>query len=174
MTVSTIELDNIEELQGVYDAIAAAHDATNYQGALGVVADDLRDVHQNYFLGSFGPSGEDWKPWYWRDPDVSNDHPTLIAHGRLRDSLVTLSPDHIEAIAPREMTWGTSVPYAGVHNFGAVVTVGGKGLVGRFGGFIPPGSKLTIPQREHVGMNDETTTNVVDKVADAAVEQLKG
>ncbi len=172
--MSTIVLNDLADLQGVFDGIALQHDKADYAPVLGEFADDLREVHQNYFLGSFGPDGRDWKPWYWRDPDVSNDHPTLIARGRLRDSLVTKSSDHVEDIAPREMTWGTSVPYAGMHNFGGESVVGGSGLVGRFGGYLPPGKVITIPQREHVGINEEITTEFVGTVANAAVGNLKG
>lgn len=169
-----IELDDPAQLQGVYDALAADFDGADYQPVLGEFAGDLREIHQNYFLGSFGPSGADWKPWYWRDRDVSNDHPTLIARGRLRDSLLTDSSDHIEDVQSRELTWGTSVPYAGIHNFGGTTTVGGAGLVGRNGGYLRPGTVINIPQREFVGLNEDSTGKIVGKAADAVVDVLKG
>lgn len=172
--MTTATLDDPGGLQSVFDEIAETFDGIDYAPVLGEFADELKDIHQNYFLGSFGPDGRDWKPWYWRDPGVSNDHPTLIARGRLRDSLLTQSSDHVEEIGTRELAWGTSVPYAGMHNFGGQSVVGGQGLVGRNGGYLKPGTVINIPQREFVGIRGEQASNFAESTADAAVAALKG
>lgn len=169
----TVTLQSIDELPRLFSELEQDFNRLDYAPALGEIADDLRDVHQNYFLGEFGPSGRDWQPWRWRSPDAPADHPTLNVSGRLRDSLVTENGDHVEEVDSRELTWGTAVPYAGIHNFGGVTTAPATGLVGRFGGYLPPGKQINIPQREFVGITPEITTNYVETVADWAVDELK-
>ena len=44
--------------------------------------------------------------------------PTLVASGRLFDSLVNASNDGVNIMEPKRLRWGTSIPYAAVHNFG--------------------------------------------------------
>lgn len=169
----TITLDSIDKLTDVFTELGQEFDRADYSPVLGEFADELRDVHQNYFLGEFGPSGADWKPWRWRSPDAPENHPTLNVSGRLRDSLVKDGGEHVETIDQRGMDWGTSTPYAGQHNFGGVSTVPAGGLVGRFGGYLPAGKQINIPQREFVGINTEHADNLTETVADAAVEAMK-
>lgn len=169
----TITLNSVDDLPGVFSELAQDFDKADYVPTLGEFADDLRDIHQNYFLGEFGPSGKDWQPWRWRSPDAPENHPTLNVSGRLRDSLVTDNGDHIEQTDARELTWGTAVPYAGMHNFGGVSTVPAGGLVGRFGGYLPPGKQIVLPQREHVGIDGEKVDQYTETLADAAVEAMR-
>lgn len=169
----TITLNDVNDLPGVFSELAQDFDKADYGPTLGEFADDLREVHQNYFLGEFGPSGKDWQPWRWRSPDAPENHPTLNVTGRLRDSLVTNNGDHIERTDSRELTWGTSVPYAGAHNFGGVSTVPAGGLVGRFGGYLPPGKQIVLPQREHVGIDGNKADQYTETLADAVVKAMK-
>lgn len=169
----TITLNSVDDLPAVFEELGQEYERIDYAPTMGEFADELREVHQNYFLGEYGPSGADWQPWRWRSPDAPNNHPTLNVTGRLRDSLVREGGEHVENIDPRGMDWGTSVPYAGQHNFGGVSTVPAGGLVGRFGGFLPAGKQINIPQREFVGINEPIATGLVETIADRVVEELK-
>jgi phage gpG-like protein len=167
----TIELDSLDELPQVFLDLEAEYRAATYAEPLGLFAEELRDAHGRMFDREEDPTGRPWEPWHWRPEDAYHDKPTLMVSGRLRSSLESQGGEHIETVRPRDLVFGTSVPYAEIHQEGATITTGIP-LVGRDGGYIPAGTVLHIPQREHVGMNGGQVDRVAELAADHLVDTL--
>lgn len=127
--------------------------------------EDLEAVHQSYFDAQAGPRGEGWEPWFWRPTWAPSDHPTLEITGHLRQSLTIGGIENFSFFDRNSLEFGTTVDYAGIHNFGGEVTFT-EDMVGRDGsGFKRRGSSVQIPQREHVGMSEEYVSGVVERIA---------
>jgi len=125
----------------------------------------LSQIHQGYFNRSAGPSGQRWEEWHFTDPSVM-DHPTLEVSGTLRGSLTVGGAQNVARSSAHGLVWGTSVPYAKIHQEGARI-VTGRALVSRDGRFyLPAGSVLNIPRREFVGLSDEAVGFFVESTAD--------
>lgn len=114
------------------------------------VIDVLQEMERGYFASSAGPSGEPWAP---------NAPLTILKKGHgivlretyeLEASLTGASATSIRKIGSDNLEFGTSREWAWVHQEG-----GGK-----------------IPQREFLGMNEDSMKDVLDIVADAAVEMM--
>jgi phage gpG-like protein len=113
------------------------------------VIDVLQEMERGYFASSAGPSGEPWAP---------NAPLTILKKGHgivLRDtyelesSLTGSSGTSIRKIASDSLEFGTSREWAWTHQ-------NGEGIV----------------QREFLGMNEDSMKDVLDIVADAAVEMM--
>lgn len=169
----TIVIDEAADLRQVLESLQADFQSLNYQPSLDEFGNVLAEQHDEFFYRSRGPDGVDWPEWYWRDPEAANEHLTLFASGRLRRSLTQRTDaDHIETLAAREMSFGTGVEYSVLHNEGAQIRTA-IGLVGRNGGYLPEGTLINLPKREHVGMTADNTTDLTERVADAAVAGIK-
>jgi phage gpG-like protein len=169
--MSRLTID-IGEIPRLFAEVSQQLSSMTFEEPLAEIADDLRILHAGYFDSEAGPSGEAWLPWYFRSEDAPKSHPTLFVTGRLRQSMID-GPDHIETVGPNMLTFGTDVPYAAIHNFGATITTGIP-LIGRGGNYLPAGSRLTIPQREFIGMNDESVDHAGDVILVFATDQLRG
>lgn len=173
--MSTVELDSLDDLPNVFLDLEEEFRSTSYEQPLETFAGDLRDAHGRMFDEERTPTGRDWAPWRWR-PDWASDYkPTLFVTGRLRSSLESEgSPDHIERVEPLSLEFGSSVPYSPLHNEGGQIRTGIP-LVGRDGaGYLPAGTLINIPQREHVGMNAAQVDQLAELAADHAVTVLRG
>lgn len=170
MTATVVK--NANDLADVFKDIENDINDMDFKEPLNDFTETLDQKHQEYFDTSKGPSGEPWLDWRWRQIDSSDSHPTLDDSGTLRASLREGGLGHVEDVSGNSLVWGTSIVYAGIHNFGGTVTTRVP-LVGRGGvGYLPAGSVLTIPQREHVGINDQTLQKLVDDIADSTVEAM--
>lgn len=168
-------VDGFEGLAGVYQGVADQFEAINFRPALEKTAKYLSKLHAGYFRSEAGPAGP-WLPWHFRSLSAPAEHPTLRVSGRLAASLEGGS-DHVEEYtgdggSNQGLAWGTAVPYAGIHQAGASFTTGIP-LVSRTGGFLPAGSRITIPARPHVGLTEESVKPILEYVADHAVQSLK-
>lgn len=120
------------------------------------------------------PSGQPWKPWYWRPIDAPANHPTLFITGRLESSLTDETGDAVRENDGRTLRHGTTVPYAATHEYGADL-ITERPMVGRAGGFLPAGTPIHIPPRPFASLSDNTIGECVAIIADAALEEvLKG
>lgn len=165
----------VEGIEGfealIKDTVRAAQDI-DYTDVLDSFTDDLEEQHAEYFATESGPDGERWEPWFWRSLSASDTHPTLDSSGELRESLLPGNLGHVEDIQPDSLTWGTDLPYAGIHQEGAVMRTGVP-LTSRGGiWFLPAGTEIEIPQRKFVGMNEALLTKLQNKIADHVVRVI--
>lgn len=117
------------------------------------------------FAGEVNPYGVPWEEWHFSAEYPPVDHKTLQASGALMASFITQHAGHVEEVGEREMIVGSELVYAGIHDQGATF-ITGIWLFGRDGGAIPPGTEITIPQRQIVGWNDELTEKCYDEISD--------
>ena len=103
------------------------------------------------FANESTPGGAAWKPLAPATVARKGHSKILIETGRLKKSLTGGGGDAVRATSHRGLVFGTSVPYAAYHQSGTT----------------------RIPQREHTGMSEATLNQIVNAVADAAVEALK-
>lgn len=173
MGVTKELIEDLRFLGGVFADMEQGYTAHSYEPSLENFSGVLEESHQQGFDSRQSPSGDSWPQWQFRAVDAPDDHETLEVSGRLRGSLKRGGADHVEQIGIRDMVWGTSVPYAAGHQTGLDFILGVP-LVGRGGSpFLPAGTRLRIPQREHVGMSEATLEQLGEMVADATVESLK-
>lgn len=163
-----LELNQLDEM---LTGIVSQARGINYENELQTTADELAKIHAGYFDAEAGPDGTPWPAWHFRDPGASPTHPTLFVTGRLKQSLIS-GPDHIEDISENTLTFGTDVPYAAQNNYGGIFPVD-RYLIGKGGEVKVPGSSITIPQREFVGINDAEVDKIAERIADATVAGLK-
>lgn len=172
------EVDNVASLHNYFEGIIKQARKENYVDFLKEVARTLERIHQHRFQRRQSPSGEDWIPWFFRPTWADPDHETLEITGNLRGSLTEGHSEHVRDIDTNGagfsfLTWGTSVPYAWVHNFGGSVIVE-EALVSRDGKRVmPDGSEINIPKREFVGITEPIVGKIVKTASDTAVESFK-
>ena len=154
--MTVMELDSVDDLQSdVYDSINQQYASANYTKTLMSFVDVLETRHASMFAESKNPVGESWPPLAQSTIDRKGHDTILVESDRLRSSLVGSESDSIRDIFQEENTaglvFGTRIPYASFHQHGTA----------------------RIPQREHVGMNDETLQQLVDNVADFTVDVIR-
>ncbi len=164
-------VDGYEEFDSLFSGLGRQLQDMDFTEALQESANEFRSIHAGYFAREAGPSGTSWPEWMWKRRGAAWDHKTLDDTGRLKESLTGTGPDHIEEITPHSLEWGTSVPYSRNHQFGGTF-VTTELLITRYGGRKPEGSFITIPPREHVGLRDSDVDAVVNRIADAVLEQF--
>jgi phage gpG-like protein len=163
-----------EQLDQHFAGVSRSLAAMDWGPALDKCADKLQTQVESTFAQQTSPSGVAWPEWFFFDPrESSPTHDTLNATGRLLGSLKRGGSDHIESITRDELVYGTSVPYAGIHDEGAVVTTG-VALYSRGGRFLPAGSTINIPQRQFSGFTEETLVACGELIADRGLEVFLG
>ncbi len=164
---------NVGEVDSIANQISRSIESLDFTEPLTEISEELFAIHAQYFAREAGPSGQSWPPWYYRALGTPNDHRTLDVSGRLRESVTQSSPDHIQQVEAKRLTWGTAVPYAYKHQFGGVFEVD-QPLIGRDGrGRRMPGDDINIPQREFVGMTSQNLDGFCQMLADFVVRQLR-
>lgn len=133
-----------------WKSLDAQFRAINYEPAMISFLGVLETAHQGYFDRSESPGGDPWPPLAPYTVRRKGHDTILVETGRLRSSLTRRGRDAIRETSHRGLIFGTEVPYAYFHQ-------DGEG----------------VPQREHVGMNEETLQILLDDVLDATVEGLK-
>lgn len=171
----TIILNDASELPAVYSALDASIHAMDFSDCFrNRIFPRLADMERGFFAREAGPDGNPWAHWQFRPAWASDDHPTLHITGALEESLAGGGPGHVESVSANEATYGTSIPYAGIHQYGATITIG-IDLVGRGGSpFLPAGTVIEIPARPHVGLTEEMRTEIVQLIGNEYVAQLRG
>lgn len=170
-TASPLEADRFADyLAGIGQALSTL----DFAPALDGCANELQRQIEGTFASQTSPAGQPWPDWMFFDPRVSSpSHDTLNATGRLLGSLRRGGADHIETITRDSLAYGTSVPYAGIHDEGATVTTG-VALYARTGFFLPAGSTINIPQRQFSGWTEETLVACGNLIADRGLEVFRG
>jgi phage gpG-like protein len=114
------------------------------------VVEYLQELHLQYFDMEAGPDGP-WAPLAPYTVAKKGHAVILFEESLLKDSLTQDSAQHsIRQTQPAELLFGTSRPWAWVHQFGS-----GK-----------------IPQRQHTGLTEETVDDVAGAVADELVAMM--
>jgi phage gpG-like protein len=145
------EIDGFEFLGGVFLEIEEAFHRADYSEPLKPMLEMLEQTHAAGFESESTPGGEKWPPLAASTVAKKGHDVILLETGRLKASLANKTGDSVREVSHRGLLFGTQVEYAGIHQNGT----------------------SRIPQREHVGMNEETAQRIVDVVADATVEALK-
>lgn len=145
------QIEGVRALGGVFVEIEEQFKAADYTRTLTPFLDLLQRTHAEGFSTQSNPVGRKWKPLAPSTIKRKGHGIILFETGRLKSSLIGATGDSVRAVSHRGMLFGTQVPYSIFHQNGT----------------------SRLPQREHVGMNDETCQQIVNAVADATVEALK-
>lgn len=151
-SVPVEEIDSFAELDGIFDDVIGKFESRSYATPLEGFQETLRETHSQHFSGRRNPTGEAW-PALAASTIARKGHDIpLVETGRLRASVLELNhPDHLGGVSERGLVFGTDVEYGIFHQDGT----------------------RRIPQREFVGMNEETFQVMADGVADHAVDGLR-
>lgn len=93
-----------------------------------------------------------------------SDHKILVDTGLLKNSLTSANaPYEVKSTAGNEVSLGTNVPYAAIHNFGG--TIHNPGTDNGFGlGIEIKPYTIEMPQREFIGFGEQDNQQVTEKV----------
>lgn len=150
MVLKTEEIADPAFLGSIFLEVEQAFLAADYTSTLEPFLSHLEGSHASHFAAQSNPIGTPWAPLAASTIARKGHDTILVETTRLKSSLTGKTQDSIRAVSHRGLLFGTEVPYAIFHQDG-----------GR------------LPKREHVGMNNETTQQIVDAVADRTVEELK-
>lgn len=145
------QVEGIAALGGIFVEIEQQFQNADYSKTLEPFLKVFEGTHAAGFASQSNPVGSKWKPLAPSTIKRKGHGIILYETGRLKASLTGASGDAVRAVSHRGLLFGTQVEYSIFHQMG-----GGR-----------------LPQREHVGINDETCQGVVDAIADAVVETLK-
>lgn len=151
-TLRTQQIDDVQFLGGIFVEVEQAYNGADYGPALEGFFPKLEDAHSEFFAGEHSPAGEQWPALSPVTIAKKGHDIILVETGALEASLAGRTGDSIRQADARGALFGTSAEKSIFH------TVGGPNL----------------PQREHVGMNDELVDVLADEIANSLVEQLKG
>lgn len=154
--VQEFHIDDFDALENVVQGVVDQFGDIDYTPELEQQQEKLQRRHQSYFEGQTNPSGRAWPALSPRTIARKGHDTILFESGRLRDSLIADSADSIREVT-REgsgnqhgLAFGTTVPYSIFHQ-----------------------EPTTLPQRQHVGLNEEATNALAEDIADATVRGLQ-
>ncbi len=153
----TIILDDPDQLQDVYDDLAEQARNIDYSESLNEFIEVLEDSHREMFSEAKSPTGESWEPLKPATAKKKGHGTILIDRSDLWASLTgSGSSDAIRDVfqeGPQAgLSFGTSDPKSIFHILG--------------------NESRGLPQRIHVGMNEETLGELLEIVADDTVHEL--
>lgn len=146
----TEQIDGLEFLGGVYADVENQFNQMDWEPQLREFVDVLAEKHAEHFSGQHDPSGRAWAPLAQSTIDRKGHDTILFETGRLRSSVVG-GADHIEDVGGDFLVFGSSVEYGVFHDTGT----------------------QRMPQRQFVGMDEQTLGVLLESIADATVEGLK-
>lgn len=111
----------------------------------------LEEKHRSGFESQQSPTGEAWRPLAPSTVKRKGHDTILFETGKLKASLTGKAAEAIRESTAKDMTFGTSVEYAGFHQRGT----------------------STIPQRVHVGASENSLKLLEDGIADFIVDLMK-
>lgn len=153
--MTAVYVDGLNNLQTVFDGISEDWNAGRYQPVLNTIMADMETSHAEYFQQQRSPGGSAWPALAPRTIKEKGHSRILYRTGRLMESLTRRTTDSIresyDELRNHGISFGTSVEYATFHQEGT----------------------RRMPQREHVGTNDDQLTKICELVADRAVAILE-
>lgn len=127
------------------------------------------------FTGQRSPEGDTWEPWLWRNREWHGEPKALVRSGRLHDSFVRGGSENIDEVEGKSSVYGSSVPYAGIHQTGGQSKVSEPPLHLRGKPWIDwVYDTIDVPPRPMIGMRDDMVEVLADAIADGIVERMKG
>lgn len=148
------QLESLDFLGGIFVEIEQQFKEANFRPLLESTSKDLEERHAEHYAAQTTPTGEPWKPLAPLTVKKKGHAIILRETDAMRDSLIGETVDSIREIvseAPRHsLSFGTMDEKAPFHQDGT----------------------SRIPQREHVGFNEEFCDTLAAEVADATVELL--
>ena len=151
----TVVLDSPDDLQSVYDDVAADFDETDFTPMLDDWLFRFEDIHSQYFQAEAGPDGDAWPELAEATIARKGHDAILIDSGKLSTSLIgggvgDAIRDTFDEGPNAGLTFGTSVEYAAFHQEGD-----------------------GVPKREHVGLSEQVVDVLAEETADFQVAELK-
>lgn len=126
------------------------------------------------FEGQRSPEGQKWKPWWWRNRKYHGMTRALIRTGRLFESFVRGGSENVDQISGKRGLYGTSVPYAGIHQYGGESEVT-ETLHRRGSSFVRYlYDRIDVPPRPMLGVREDMVEVFADSIADGIVNRMKG
>lgn len=165
--MSTITIDGLDRLGDLFADIGEQLFDADFTPALRAEIPHLMETHRDHFDNQSNPVGEAWAPLAQSTIDGKGRrsghnaaHSTILVDtGRLAESLImgeSADADRIRDVERNPgadfLVFGTSVPYSIFHDTGT----------------------RRMPARVHVGLNDTDVDKMTERLADFAVEKLKG
>lgn len=149
----TIELESPEALPGVYlNLLDSIKDVDFQETFSSQVFPAIEKAESKFFASETSPDGTPWRPLAQSTIERKGHDIILVETNRLRASLTGESGDSVREAAQTYGVFGTSVPYAHFHQDGG----------------------HNLPQREHVGLNNELLEDITGALADACIAQIRG
>lgn len=152
MSVPVEQLDDLKFLGGIFQEIENAFNSTDYRETLEGFLPSLVSSHAGHFSGRRDSNGSIWPPLAAATIAKKGHDVPLVETNRLKESVLNLKhPDHVGEATHRGLLFGSDVEYGIFHQEGT----------------------KRIPQRAFVGLETPLLDEIVDGVADHAVENLK-
>ena len=151
MALTLEGLNDPKELGGILVDVEERFKNADYAETLFPFLATLEQTHGQQFRSQQDSSGAAWAPLAASTIARKRHSRILYETGALEASLAGNTGDSVRAVSHRGLLFGTQVEYAGFHQEGT----------------------SRMPARPPVGMQVQTLDEMVNAVADAAVEQLK-
>lgn len=149
----TFVVDDIGELNSLFESIETAVQNADYTEVMEQGEQSLAEQHAGMFAGEYDSNLVDWKPLKESTIRRKKHDRILVETGALRESLVAVGgPSNVHETTRSGLVYGTGIDYAG---------------------YLQEGTSR-MPARPPVGISDETLDKIVNQVADATVELLRG
>jgi len=164
-----------KQFSGFIGRVLAETTEPNAQPALKEWVDAFADETRENYTAERSPGGQPWSRWRFRPLDAPDDHPTLFISGALQASVTQPgSTGNINEVGSDSVTYGTNIPYAASHQYGAQLRTE-RSLVGRGGrGYIPAGTLVNIPARPFLGVTDSQANQAASMIARHIVSERIG
>lgn len=139
-----------DELEHAFEEHLANWEQVDYTNPFRKAEKDFEEYHENWFRTQTSPEGVPWPALSPVTEARKGSSQILVDTGRLQRSLTQSGPDAIREVVGEAFTpgfsFGTAVEYAMYHQLGA-----------------------GLPERAHVGVNDQQIDSLCDDVADHLV-----
>lgn len=163
-----------EEWPQYLDDLLSSGETAEYESQVNWWHDILSESSQQDFATE---GGGRWKKWMWQTYRTMQlqpaGHDTLVASGRLMNSLVRGGPENIDEVSVRDGMFGTAVPYAGLHQQGGSYILE-EALYGYSYGYKAAGERHDVPARPFLYFTEGMASALAGQVADALIEHMKG
>jgi hypothetical protein len=150
--LTTRQFGSVYEVGSVFLELDQAFERADYTKEMAETSADLERQEYGMFAGEHDSSGSPWPKLAPATVAQKGHDQILYEHGPLGESLFSNTGDAIRTPMERGLTFGTSTPYALFHQEGT----------------------SRMPARPPVGISEETIDRLVERVANAVVEKLRG
>ena len=149
----TIAINDIGNVKAIFADVEQQIASVDYRPVLEVFQSDIASGEALTFAAQSTPDGDAWPALAPSTVKRKGNSKILFATGSLMASLVNVGGEgNVHSVDSRQLVFGTDVKYAVFHETGTA----------------------KFPQCFFVGISDETLQSLVEKIADATVEQMKG